>query len=76
MYIYIGGDKVLRIQDIISIIDANDVNIKKNSSYLVNLEKSFQLERINNEIRSIILTKEKVYYSPICTGTLNKRANE
>lgn len=74
MYIYIGGDKVLRVKDIISIIDANDINIKKNSSYLRNLEMTFQIDRINNEFKSIILTKDKVYYSPISVGTLNKRS--
>ena len=74
MYIYIGGDKVLRVNEIISIMDAKEINLKKNNAYLVNLEKTFRIEKLNDDIKSIIITKDKVYYSSISIGTLNKRA--
>lgn len=75
MFIHIGGEKVVRTKDIIIIINANEINLKKNSSFLENLENTYQIEKINDQIKSFIITVDKIYYSPISSLTLNKRAN-
>lgn len=75
LFIHIGGDTVVRTKDIISIINANEINLKRNSTFLKNLEKVFQVKIKNEEIKSYVITVDKIYYSPISSLTLNKRAN-
>ncbi|MGD9677756.1 MAG: extracellular matrix regulator RemB [Vulcanibacillus sp.] len=75
MFIHIGGERVLKTKDIIIIINANDINLKKNSSFLEYLEKGHQIEKIKDQTKSFIITVDKIYYSPISSLTLSKRAN-
>lgn len=75
LFIHIGGDIVVRTKDIISIINANDINLKRNNTFLKNLEKVLKVKTINEEIKSYVITVDKIYYSPISSLTLNKRAN-
>lgn len=75
LFIHIGGERVLKTKDIIIIINANDINLKKNSSFLEYLEKGHQIEKIKDQTKSFIITVDKIYYSPISSLTLSKRAN-
>ncbi|MBM7653786.1 extracellular matrix regulator RemB [Neobacillus cucumis] len=76
MYIHIGEDLNIRAKDIISILDKESANhsplveefLKQQNERVINLSK--------NPYKSIIITKEKVYLSPIASGTLKKRSNQ
>ncbi|PLS02184.1 extracellular matrix regulator RemB [Neobacillus cucumis] len=76
MYIHIGEDLNIRAKDIISILDKESANqsslveeyLKRQSERVINLTK--------NPYKSIIITCEKVYLSPIASGTLKKRSNQ
>jgi hypothetical protein len=76
MYIHIGEDLNIRAKDIISILDKESANhsplveefLKRQNERVINLSK--------NPYKSIIITKEKVYLSPIASGTLKKRSNQ
>ena len=75
MYIHIGEDQNIRAKDIISILDKESVNssemveefLKRHEDRLINLSK--------NPFKSVVITQDKVYLSPIASGTLKKRSN-
>lgn len=76
MYIHIGEDLNIRAEDIISILDKESANqsplviefLKIQSEKVINLSK--------NPYKSVIITYDKVYLSPIASGTLKKRSNQ
>ncbi|OLS41371.1 extracellular matrix regulator RemB [Bacillus sp. MRMR6] len=76
MYIHIGEDLNIRAKDIIMILDKGSVNssdsisdfLKHHEEKLINLSK--------NPFKSVVVTQEKVYLSPIASGTLKKRSNQ
>ncbi|SEU08026.1 extracellular matrix regulator RemB [Paenibacillus sp. NFR01] len=76
MYIHLGGEKIIRSSELIAIFD---ISIEKSSK----ISKQFiacslqdkRLERIGDEeAKSIVVTKNTIYYSPISSSTLKKRA--
>lgn len=76
MYIHIGEDLNIRAKDIILILDKESANqsplveeyLKRQSERVINLTK--------NPYKSVIITHDKVYLSPIASGTLKKRSNQ
>lgn len=82
MYLHLGGDIVVNIKNIISIMDMENTSVSKiTREYLSNAEKNKRVINVNFEElpKSYIITKEKneikVYISPISSVTLLKRAN-
>lgn len=77
MFIHIGGDVVVVTIEVVAIIDANHVerSMKKNNYLLNKVEKSHHVVKITSEdIKSIVITTDTIYYSPISSLTLKKRA--
>lgn len=77
MYIHLGGEKVIFSSELIAIFD---VSIEKSSK----ISKQFLSHALENknvirigeeESKSIVVTRDKVYYSPISSATLKKKAN-
>jgi len=78
MFIHIGGDVVVRTKEVIAIIDLNHVDYhnKKAYAFMNEAEKSKEVIRLSNDdVKSFVITTDKVYYSPISSLTLKKRAN-
>ena len=75
MYIHIGEDLNIRAKDIITILDKDsttdseimDEFLKRHDKNMINLSKS--------TFKSVVITFDKVYLSPIASGTLKKRSN-
>lgn len=75
MYIHIGGDLDIPGKDIIAILDWESVRsvesveefLQQNSKDVLNLSKK--------SIKSIVITVDKIYLSPLASGTLKKRSN-
>ncbi|MDP4096469.1 DUF370 domain-containing protein [Paenibacillus sp. P96] len=77
MYIHLGGDKIIRSSELVAIFD---ISIEKSSKiskqYVNHAQKQKHIEMIGEEeAKSIVVTKSTVYYSPISSNTLKKRAN-
>ncbi|OPA78999.1 DUF370 domain-containing protein [Paenibacillus selenitireducens] len=77
MYIHLGGEKVIRSAELVAIFD---VSIEKSSKcskqFLTYAHQHKNVEVIGDEeAKSIVVTKGKIYYSPISSTTLKKRAN-
>ena len=79
VYINIGGDYIIKTDDIIGVFDIDKTTVyKTNRNYLSNVEKRGKIINITNKIpKSFIVcadaTQNKVYISPLNTATLSKR---
>jgi regulator of extracellular matrix RemA (YlzA/DUF370 family) len=76
MYIHIGEDTNIRAKDIISILDKEST---KNSPLFEEFKDHHKGKLINlskNPFKSVIITYNNVYLSPIASGTLKKRSNQ
>lgn len=78
MYIHLGGEKIIRSSELIAIFDTSIEQSSKISKQFV--EYAMQDKKIEaigeEEAKSIVVTREKIYYSPISSTTLKKRANQ
>ncbi len=82
MILHIGSDEYIALSDIVMILDLRSIGEDpENLAFL----KSFSQEPLKNlnpggHFKSVILTEEgedrKVYFSPISSATLLKRAEE
>lgn len=76
MFIHLGGDTVIRSKDVIAILDRQ---VKETSEctgeFLEFFEKEDKVEEIAKDMtKSIVITADKVYLSPISSSTLKRRA--
>ncbi|MBM7572512.1 extracellular matrix regulator RemB [Aquibacillus albus] len=77
MFIHIGDDNVIRSEEVVSIIDFSLI-----SSSTINEEMLFNQRKNKNVIdpqqkdtKSIVITKDYIYFSPLSVLTLKKRAS-
>lgn len=79
MYIHLGGDFVVKEEEIIGIFDLENTTLSKKTRDFLNMsEKRKEVINVSYELpKSFILTskknKNKVYISQISPATLNKR---
>lgn len=78
MYVHIGGDYTLSTRFIVGIFDMDAVTIHPEENptmkYLRTAELMNRLETITFEIpRSMVVTLDKVYLSPVSSATLRNR---
>lgn len=80
MFLHIGGDYIVSINDIVAIVDMEKSTISQDTRNFLKIsdEEGFIINVVNDELpKSFIITQEKhkskVYLSPISTNTLFKR---
>ncbi|WP_174734642.1 extracellular matrix regulator RemB [Mesobacillus harenae] len=76
MYLHVGEGILVRTRDIITILDKDSA---KSSPYLeefVQFRKDDVINLSRGEFKSIVITNDKVYYSPLASGTLKKRSQK
>lgn len=76
LFVHVGGDIILRSKEIIFILneDIRD-NLSVTNEFLKEEEKRKEKIIISEDhIKSIVVTNDKIYYSPVSTLTLNKRS--
>ncbi|MEI7028027.1 extracellular matrix regulator RemB [Paenibacillus sp. y28] len=78
MFIHLGGEKIIRAMELVAIFDLSIEKSSKISKQFVQYaKKDKRIEIIGEEeSKSLVVTKSKVYYSPISSTTLKKRANQ
>ncbi|MGJ9385289.1 DUF370 domain-containing protein [Salipaludibacillus neizhouensis] len=76
MFIHLGGDMVLKADVIIAIIDHHSHDLsKENQRFLQDHIKRKKTIKVTEDIpKSIIVTKDDIYLSPISSLTLKRRA--
>lgn len=76
MYLHIGEDTLIEDKEIIGIFDMDTSTVNKATrDYLKKAETDKRVIYVNYDLpKCFVVTDDKVYVSPINTGTLNKRA--
>lgn len=78
MFIHIGGDKMVRLRDIIGIFDIHTKNSNGSQPLFRHAEANqliMTVDTPSGEMKSIVLTDAYVYMSPISSLTLKRRAS-
>lgn len=73
MYIHLGDDFVVSTRDIVGIFDCK-VNVSPIVEEFLDRQKEKVVPSVNGMPKSIVVTTENIYYSPLSSGTLKKRA--
>lgn len=76
MYIHIGEDLNIRAKDIITILDKESVKSSKLTEEFLTHHQKKLVNLSKNAFKSVVITPEKVYLSPIASGTLKKRTSQ
>jgi hypothetical protein len=78
MFIHLGGEKIIRAAELIAIFDLSmEKTSKISKQFISHAEKEKKIEMIGEEdSKSLVVTVNKVYYSPISSSTLKKRAHQ
>lgn len=80
MFIHLGGDVVISLKDVISIMDIESSNISNTTKEFLSIaeDEGFIQKISEDEPKSFILTEKSnktiIYLSPISSVTLYKRA--
>ncbi|MDQ0297622.1 molybdopterin/thiamine biosynthesis adenylyltransferase [Salibacterium salarium] len=75
MFIHLGGDTVIRSKDVITIVDQDTHDSSSITQQFLASREESDIERISSEqTKSVVVTTEKIYLSPISTLTLKRRA--
>ncbi|KAB8136270.1 DUF370 domain-containing protein [Gracilibacillus oryzae] len=77
MFIHIGDDHVIQSENVVAIIDYSLVNSSTiNDEMLQELNNKNMVVTADDSVtKSIVVTPDKVYYSPLSVLTLKKRAS-
>jgi hypothetical protein len=77
LFIHIGDDHVIQSKDVVSIIDHSLVSSSSIIEEMIfNQRKNKQVvETEDNQAKSIVITDDFIYFSPLSVITLKKRAN-
>lgn len=75
MYLYLGGDTVIKSNTITGIFDMDTSTVNKATrDYLSKAEKEKRVIYVNYELpKSFVVCGEKIYICPLNTSTLLKR---
>ena len=75
MYVHIGNDEMLKINDIIAILDVDTLKESRNNLRILNM-----LKNQSSDIKSVILIEKKgesqEYFSVISSNTLKRRIEQ
>jgi hypothetical protein len=77
LFIHLGGDTVIRSKDVIAILNSDVKDSSKITKEFLKEQKKDRMtiiEITKDLIKSVVITKEIIYFSPISSITLKKRA--
>ena len=77
MFLHLGNDVSVRMSEILSIHDSAVFLSGENQAYLESMGKKHAIEDSNcllKNAKSLVITEKKIYFSPISSMTLKRRA--
>ncbi|MEK4870216.1 extracellular matrix regulator RemB [Niallia sp. FSL W8-1348] len=72
MYVHIGENILVRTFEIITILDRQTVESSPISKEFLEQQKAM-INGNSSSYKSIVITKDTIYFSPIASNTLKKR---
>ncbi|MDP4171268.1 MAG: DUF370 domain-containing protein [Bacillota bacterium] len=76
MYIHLGEEMIIQARDIIAILDKDSVNNSPLVEEFLNRQDGMVKNSSNTLFKSIVVTMDKVYFSPLSSGTLKRRSGQ
>jgi len=74
MYIYIGSSEIIKTENIICVLDYQLMqSSSKFKKFIKQRKNKIHVIGDKKDIKSIIITDDELYYSPLSTITLKKR---
>jgi extracellular matrix regulatory protein B len=75
VFIHLGEETVIQSKDVIAIIDGELINSSTILNEFIELNHSKNnIVEINGSIKSIVVTTNQIYFSPLATSTLKRRS--
>lgn len=76
MFIHLGEEIVIRSEDVVAIIDAQLLGSSTILSEFIagHHEQKRIVDLANGQTKSVVVTKTKVYFSPLASITLKRRS--
>jgi hypothetical protein len=75
MYIHIGEDLTVKLKDIVAIVDKQSGQSSLLTEAFIKRHEGNVNHFTKQSFKSIVITNERVYFSPYSSGTLKKRSN-
>ncbi|MBU5594436.1 DUF370 domain-containing protein [Amphibacillus sp. MSJ-3] len=76
MFIHVGDDQFIKSEDVIVMIDQQYVESSSINGEMIEYQQEQEsTPNITEETKTIIVTKDSVYYSPLSIQTLKKRSS-
>lgn len=77
MFIHLGGDTVIRSKDIIAILDKQVKETSEITESFLDFHAAAEQEeeKIKDMTKAIVITTDQIYFSPISSATLKRRAH-
>lgn len=76
MYIHIGEDHNIRAKDIIAILDKESAHSSEMMKEFFNHHQGKIVNLAKKTFKSVVVTSDNIYLSPIASGTLKKRSGQ
>lgn len=76
MFIHLGEDIIIQSEDVIAIMDGDLLNHSTifNEFVQINTKNKRIVEIVKGMVKSIVVTENKIYFSPLSTITLKRRS--
>ncbi|WP_158738370.1 extracellular matrix regulator RemB [Alteribacillus sp. YIM 98480] len=75
MFIHLGGDTVIRSKDVVAILDQDTHDSSSITKQFLSSHENRDVIEISKELtKSVVVTIDRVYLSPISSLTLRRRA--
>jgi extracellular matrix regulatory protein B len=76
MYLHIGEDTLVRTSEIIAILDKESTGFSDVLEEFLTRQNLDVVHLSKKQYKSIVITTDQVYYSPLAAGTLKKRSQK
>lgn len=74
LFIHLGDNVMVRSSDVITILDRQLLKSSSIVNEFLDVQKDRVVELSNGSTKSVVVTVDKVYYSPLSSSTLKKRS--
>lgn len=74
MYIHLGDNFVVPSKEVVMILDRQSSEDSAIVSEFLDKQKKRIVQLTNSVAKSVVVTTEKIYFSPLASNTLKKRA--
>ncbi|WP_102264759.1 extracellular matrix regulator RemB [Mesobacillus jeotgali] len=76
MYLHVGEEVLVRTKDIIAILDIESASSSPFMEEFITRQDQQIVHLAKGTVKSIVVTGNHIYYSPLASGTLKKRSQK